>query len=64
MAFRLHVGIDLPNDALGINYKAGSIPVHRSLVLALSRAHGIQQPRFGIGEEIDGETEFVAEVFM
>lgn len=64
MAIGTDFQIGLPKIAIGIDYKAGAVPIHGALVFALAHACGAEEFVVRIGEQVDGEAEFVAEVFV
>jgi hypothetical protein len=47
---RIHFLIDLAHDSSGVDHEAGPVPVHRTLVLGLADATGLEQLGVGIRE--------------
>src|SRR6266404_4260553 len=64
VSLRAYLFIDLAHHAGGIDHEAGTVPVHRSFVFALSYAASFEQFRAGIGKQVDREAELVAETLM
>ena len=64
MAFRFDVSVNLAKHSHRIDHKTGSIPVHRAFVLALAGARVVEEASVCVREQINRESELVAEVLV
>lgn len=64
MPLRLHFLVHLAEYAGRVDDEAGSVPIHRAFVLALADVASFQKLGLAVSEEIDGETELVAEALV
>ena len=64
VSLRVHFFVNLSHHALGIDHEAGAIPVLISVPFALSDAARLEQIGLGVGQQIDGKAELVAEVLV
>src|ERR1700730_4879004 len=64
VALRAHFLINLTYHARRIDHEAGSVPIHRPFVVALSDAAGFHELGVGVGEKVDREPELTAKALM
>src|SRR5208283_186617 len=64
MPFGVHLFVYLADHALGINHESGSLPELHPLPFYLSEAERLHQAGIGVGEQLDGESELVAEALV
>jgi len=64
VALRIYFRIDLAHGALGIDHEAGALPELHAVPFGLPNSTSADEFSLGVGEQIDREAEFVAEILV